>query len=175
MLTTTTRFIAIAHICLGLLACSSSPPPTDFSNFTFQSRDWINQQFHDLYISGAVKRIDDRSFKINYEFGVPLDPQSGLNPTEFHFFAYCLSATLAAQTGHPAWAIGSKHKNLKYKNVKELELFTVVLDEKQDPTTASTTKDISWMPPVPVEKSKDMCNKMLKQEYAALLHKAPNP
>lgn len=131
------------------------------------SRDWINPSFRDIHATLDLRRIDAKTYSLNYVFSVPLDPVNGVNPSEFHFFTFCVASKLTKQAQRSHWALGSFEKNAKYQNTKSIELFVAVLNEgEQPPSLERDSKQVFWV--MPSEKADSLyqaCSRMLRSQY----------
>jgi len=158
------RSIAVAAFALTV-SCANAPPKTD-GDMTIVSRDWINPSFRDIYATLDLRRIDAKSYSLNYAFSVPLDPVNGVNPTEFHLFTFCVASKLAKQAQRSHWALGSFDKNTKYQNTKSLELFVATLNEGEPPPSIMRdSRQVFWvMSSEKADSFYQACSRMLRSQ-----------
>jgi len=157
--------IALASLALTA-SCSVAPPGAD-GQMMIVSRDWINPSFRDIHATVDVRRIDPIIYSLNYAFSVPLDPVNGVNPSEFHFFTFCVASNLAKQAQRSHWALGSLEKNTKYQNTKSLELFVATLNEGEAPPSMTRdSRPIFWvMSSVKADSHFESCSRMIRSEH----------
>lgn len=136
------------------------------NNFSFKTREWVNPELNDIHARVVVKKISPQVFSLKYSFEVPLDPVGGVNPTEFHWFNYCLAGKIAAQRGFTHWSLGTLDKNLKYKNTTAVELFVAISNENETLPSAPAQKEIEWLgSPQANEELYSFCTKLIRPEF----------
>lgn len=157
--------IALAALALTA-SCSTAPPGVD-GRMMIVSREWINPSLRDIHATVDVRRIDPIIYSLNYSFSVPLDPVNGVNPSEFHFFTFCLSSNLAKQAQRSHWALGSREKDMKYQNTKSLEFFVATLNEGElPPATTKDSNPIFWaISSMKADNQFESCSRMIRSEH----------
>jgi hypothetical protein len=140
------------------------------------SRDWINPSFRDIHATLDLRRVDAKSYSLKYAFSVPLDPVNGVNPTEFHFFTFCVASRLAKQAQRSHWALGSLEKDVKYRNTKSIQLFVAVLNERElPPSLMRDSRQVIWaMPSERADSLYQPCSRILRSQYMWIPASTPN-
>ncbi len=155
-----------AFSLLFLSGCAGSVRDTqDTQKFSLETRDWINPQIEDIHAHVNVEKIAPQLFSLQYSFKVPLDPVSGVSPSAFHFFTFCLAAHLSANNGYSRLALGTKIADLKYKNTTSVELFVAALQEKEEPETLNGAGSINWIMKNTNNSFNDMCGRIIRTKY----------
>lgn len=157
---------ALVSFLIVLTASCASVPTEKPERFTINSREWINPSFRDIHANVAVERISPQVYSLKYAFSVPLDPTSGVSPTDFHFFTFCLASKLSKQHNFSHWSIGALDKNIKYRNTTALELFVAVLNDKDALPTEAQGKSIQWLQtPNASDGFHDSCTKIFRPQF----------
>ena len=156
---------AILSLLLLMTSCATNTSVRT-ERISITTREWISPSFRDIHAAVVVDRLGAQVFSSKYDFSVPLDPVGGVNPSEFHFFTYCLASKLAKQHGYTHWALGALDKNLKYQMTTELELYVAVLNEKDSPPMTVGGNTIQWLDkPVASDSLYSFCSKLLRPQF----------
>lgn len=95
-----------------------------------------------------------------------MNPVSGINPSEVHFFTFCLSAYLAGTNGFDKWSLGSRSKDAAYTNVQRLQFLVATLHSNQQPQTLEAGSNVEWVTDgrVSDKREREFCGKLLRPE-----------
>lgn len=158
------RFAILSSLLLVASCATNTSVPTE--RISIITREWISPSFRDIHAAVVVDRIGAQVFSLKYAFSVPLDPVGGVNPSDFHYFTYCLASRLARQHGYTHWALGALDENLKYQMTTALELYVAVLNEKDSLPTTAGGRTIEWLDkPDASDSLYSSCSKLLRPQF----------